>query len=244
MVPAVAAMNFSAPSSRARAMPDQLQVVGLEVQAVADAELAAGLPGGGDHLLALRGRHRHRLLAVDVLAGARGADACIRRASSSAARRRRRRRRGCRRCDRRSRSCRCCARRRRFRRRPGLALSAWPETSAARRATFVARSAGMSCFCVSLPMPTSAKPMRRVGAAATGAAENACRPGRARTPAAAPMPVSSARREEPGARSLMAASLSPGPRDPPAGRRAHHRDEPSGQMCSSLRGCNNSSTVS
>jgi hypothetical protein len=69
MVPAVAVMNLSAPSARARDA-DQLQVVGLEVLAVADAELAVRLPGGGDHLLAFAGRHRHRLFAVDVLAGA------------------------------------------------------------------------------------------------------------------------------------------------------------------------------
>ena len=130
---------------------------------------------------------------------ARSARIVYRRASRSAARRRRCRRRGCRRAGPTSRSRRAAlgepsAAAMRF------ALLAWPETSAVSRATLVARRAGISCVCVSLPMPTSAKPMRRPARTARRRAGRAGRRrgrgGRAGRSAAPPAatPVSHARR--------------------------------------------------
>ena len=57
---------------------DHPQVDLLEVQAVGDHQLDAVLGAGGDHPLALGGGHRHRLLAQDVDAGARGANRILR----------------------------------------------------------------------------------------------------------------------------------------------------------------------
>src|SRR5580765_933760 len=70
-----------------------------------------------------------------------------------------------------------------------FALSAWAETSAVRRAIFVVRSAGVSCFCDSLPIPTTAKPMRRAGGAPPRTP-----PGRASAAEPAAAPASSDRR--------------------------------------------------
>jgi hypothetical protein len=54
-----------------------LLVVGRGVQPVADGELALGLLGRVDHLLAFGHRHGHRLFADHVLAGLEGADGVL-----------------------------------------------------------------------------------------------------------------------------------------------------------------------
>ena len=57
---------------------DELLVIRIEVQAVADRETLTGLLARRDHRITVGDRGRHRLLADDVLAGAEGVDDVLR----------------------------------------------------------------------------------------------------------------------------------------------------------------------